>query len=263
MGEAMSGVVHRTGFPDGPPVHTGFAHADSVDSVDGGLLRLARADQATRPRLRRRMDRPCPLRVALSPYRMASHRLRPARRPRRTRRGNQLPVAPNGSVINTLPTADDTYVSVTAAPPAPRRNIVRLLELSAKTSKNRRRTGLPRQPASRVDRQPFRRRRPTQDACPEVVAARVYSPPTSSKIPSTPNATTSSPSKTPTSDPSACKLSSPNSSTTPDTSGERALRSERTTTWYIGPTSDSRPNAMHNSAPTGPFDPQAMLISRD
>jgi len=30
VGEARSGVVNVTGFPDGPPVHTGFSHADSV-----------------------------------------------------------------------------------------------------------------------------------------------------------------------------------------------------------------------------------------
>ncbi|HEU0197704.1 MAG TPA: CoA transferase, partial [Nevskiaceae bacterium] len=30
VGEARSGVVHLTGFPDGPPIHTGFSHGDSV-----------------------------------------------------------------------------------------------------------------------------------------------------------------------------------------------------------------------------------------
>jgi formyl-CoA transferase len=46
------------------------------------------------------------------------------------RAGNQLPVAP-GSVINTYPTADDTYVSVTAGTPRAAQNIVRLLGLTA------------------------------------------------------------------------------------------------------------------------------------
>jgi formyl-CoA transferase len=33
----MSGVVHLTGFPDGPPVHTGFSHADSVTAITGAF----------------------------------------------------------------------------------------------------------------------------------------------------------------------------------------------------------------------------------
>lgn len=37
VGEAMSGVVHITGFPDGPPVHTGFSHADSITGIFGAF----------------------------------------------------------------------------------------------------------------------------------------------------------------------------------------------------------------------------------
>jgi formyl-CoA transferase len=37
VGEAMSGVVHLTGFPDGPPVHTGFSHADSLTGLIGAF----------------------------------------------------------------------------------------------------------------------------------------------------------------------------------------------------------------------------------
>ncbi len=33
----MSGVVHLTGFPDGPPVHTGFSHADSLTGLIGAF----------------------------------------------------------------------------------------------------------------------------------------------------------------------------------------------------------------------------------
>lgn len=35
VGEAMSGVVNITGFPDGPPLHTGFSHADSLTGLMG------------------------------------------------------------------------------------------------------------------------------------------------------------------------------------------------------------------------------------
>ncbi|MCU1456058.1 MAG: putative Acyl-CoA transferase/carnitine dehydratase protein, partial [Actinomycetia bacterium] len=41
VGEAMSGVVHLTGFPDGPPVHTGFSHGDSVTGLFGAYAILA------------------------------------------------------------------------------------------------------------------------------------------------------------------------------------------------------------------------------
>lgn len=37
VGEAMSGVVSLTGFPDGPPVHTGFSHGDSVTGLMGAF----------------------------------------------------------------------------------------------------------------------------------------------------------------------------------------------------------------------------------
>lgn len=35
VGEAMSGVVQLTGFPDGPPMHAGFSHADSLAGLVG------------------------------------------------------------------------------------------------------------------------------------------------------------------------------------------------------------------------------------
>src|SRR5690348_14949519 len=37
VGEARSGVVHVTGFPDGPPVHTGFSHADTCTALMGAF----------------------------------------------------------------------------------------------------------------------------------------------------------------------------------------------------------------------------------
>jgi crotonobetainyl-CoA:carnitine CoA-transferase CaiB-like acyl-CoA transferase len=43
VGEAMSGVVHLTGFPDGPPIHTGFSHGDSVTGLFGAFAVLAAA----------------------------------------------------------------------------------------------------------------------------------------------------------------------------------------------------------------------------
>lgn len=37
VGEAMSGVVHISGFPDGPPVFTGYSHADTVTALMGAF----------------------------------------------------------------------------------------------------------------------------------------------------------------------------------------------------------------------------------
>ena len=50
VGEARSGVVTITGFPDGPPVHTGFSHADTVTALMGAFaVQAAVYRQATDP----------------------------------------------------------------------------------------------------------------------------------------------------------------------------------------------------------------------
>jgi crotonobetainyl-CoA:carnitine CoA-transferase CaiB-like acyl-CoA transferase len=129
MGEAMSGVVHLTGFPDGPPVHTGFAHADSVTALMGAFAISAALTKRHDPDFDGEW---IDLALFESLYRLIEWQVIvydqlgvPVERA-----GNQLPVAP-GSVINTYPTADDTYVSVTAGTPRAAQNIVRLLALSA------------------------------------------------------------------------------------------------------------------------------------
>jgi crotonobetainyl-CoA:carnitine CoA-transferase CaiB-like acyl-CoA transferase len=129
MGEAMSGVVHLTGFPDGPPVHTGFAHADSVTALMGAFAISAALTKRHDPDFEGEW---IDLALFESLYRLIEWQVIvydqlgiPVQRA-----GNQLPVAP-GSVINTYPTADDTYVSVTAGTPRAAQNIVRLLGLTA------------------------------------------------------------------------------------------------------------------------------------
>ena len=129
MGEAMSGVVHLTGFPDGPPVHTGFAHADSVTALMGAFAISAALTKRHDPDFDGEW---IDLALFESLYRLIEWQVIvydqlgvPVERA-----GNQLPVAP-GSVINTYPTADDTYVSVTAGTPRAAQNIVRLLGLLA------------------------------------------------------------------------------------------------------------------------------------
>jgi len=129
MGEAMSGVVHLTGFPDGPPVHTGFAHADSVTALMGAFAISAALTKRHDPDFDGEW---IDLALFESLYRLIEWQVIVYDQPGVPveRAGNQLPVAP-GSVINTYPTADDTYVSVTAGTPRAAQNIVRLLELSA------------------------------------------------------------------------------------------------------------------------------------
>jgi crotonobetainyl-CoA:carnitine CoA-transferase CaiB-like acyl-CoA transferase len=129
MGEAMSGVVHLTGFPDGPPVHTGFAHADSVTALMGAFAISAALTKRRDPDFEGEW---IDLALFETLYRLIEWQVIvydqlgiPVQRA-----GNQLPVAP-GSVINTYPTADDTYVSVTAGTPRAAQNIVRLLGLTA------------------------------------------------------------------------------------------------------------------------------------
>jgi formyl-CoA transferase len=174
MGEAMSGVVHLTGFPDGPPVHTGFAHADSVTALMGAFAISAALTKRHDPDFDGEW---IDLALFESLYRLIEWQVIvydqlgvPVERA-----GNQLPVAP-GSVINTYPTADDTYVSVTAGTPRAAQNIVRLLGLSAEDVEEQ---GVGRDDLDNQLRE-WIASRSAEDAlhkmhAHEVVAARVYS----------------------------------------------------------------------------------------
>ncbi|WLW57185.1 CaiB/BaiF CoA transferase family protein [Streptomyces sp. YU58] len=128
MGEARSGVVHLTGFPDGPPVHTGFSHGDAVTGLMGAYAVLAA--------LHRRHTDPAfdgewidlalfePL-FRLVEWQVITHdQLGTA--PQRA--GNQLAVAP-AAVINTYRTRDDDWLTVTSATVRSVQNVARLLGL--------------------------------------------------------------------------------------------------------------------------------------
>lgn len=129
-GEARSGVVYLTGFADGPPVHTGFSHADSVTGLMGAF--------AISAALYRRANDPHfdgewidlalfePL-FRLIEWQVIVHDqlgVTPGRA------GNQLAVAP-AAVINTYRTQDGAWITVTSATPRSVSNIARLLELPA------------------------------------------------------------------------------------------------------------------------------------
>ncbi|QUH02265.1 CoA transferase [Saccharopolyspora erythraea] len=128
MGEARSGVVHLTGHPDGPPVHTGFSHGDAVTGLMGAYAVLAA--------LHRRDHDPDfdgewidlalfePL-FRLVEWQVIMHDQLGAV-PQRA--GNQLAVAP-AAVINTYQSREGEWITVTSATPRSVRNVARLLGL--------------------------------------------------------------------------------------------------------------------------------------
>jgi crotonobetainyl-CoA:carnitine CoA-transferase CaiB-like acyl-CoA transferase len=126
VGEAMSGVVNITGFPDGPPLHTGFSHADSVTGLMGAF--------AVQAALYRRHVDPgfdgewIDLALFESLYRLIEWQVivqdQLGATPQRA--GNQLPVSP-AAVINTYLSADDVWITVTSGTPRSVQNVATLL----------------------------------------------------------------------------------------------------------------------------------------
>jgi crotonobetainyl-CoA:carnitine CoA-transferase CaiB-like acyl-CoA transferase len=116
VGEARSGVVHLTGFPDGPPVHTGFSHADTVTALMGAF--------AIQCALYRREVDPdfsgewIDLALFESLFRLVEWQVivydQLGRSPERA--GNRLAVAP-AAVINTYKTRDEHWLTVTSGTP--------------------------------------------------------------------------------------------------------------------------------------------------
>ena len=112
VGEAMSGVVHITGFPDGPPVHTGFSHADSITGLFGAF--------AIQTALYRKANDPdfdgeyIDLALFEGLYRLIEWQVifydQTGAAPMRA--GNQLANAP-AAVINMYKSADDQWITVT------------------------------------------------------------------------------------------------------------------------------------------------------
>jgi crotonobetainyl-CoA:carnitine CoA-transferase CaiB-like acyl-CoA transferase len=128
VGEARSGVVHLTGFADGPPVHTGFSHADTTTAVMAAygvmaaLYRKAHdpdfhgewVDLALFEPLFRLIEWQVIIHDQLGIV------------PGRT--GNRLAVAP-AAVVNTYQSAEGEWITVTSATRRSVLNVVRLLGL--------------------------------------------------------------------------------------------------------------------------------------
>jgi crotonobetainyl-CoA:carnitine CoA-transferase CaiB-like acyl-CoA transferase len=126
VGEAMSGVVNITGFPDGAPVHTGFSHADSVTGLMGAF--------AVQAALYRRDNDPhfdgewIDLALFESLYRLIEWQVIVADQTDvpLERSGNQLAVSP-AAVINTYLSQDGKWLTVTSGTTRSVRNVAALL----------------------------------------------------------------------------------------------------------------------------------------
>ncbi|MBB1018599.1 CaiB/BaiF CoA transferase family protein [Dietzia maris] len=128
VGEAMSGVVNLTGFPDGPPVHTGFSHGDATTGLMGAF--------AVSAALVRRNEDPerrgewIDLALFETLYRLVEWQVivhdQLGEVPQRS--GNSLAVSP-AAVINSYLSKDGDWVTVTSATPRSVINTVRLLGL--------------------------------------------------------------------------------------------------------------------------------------
>lgn len=126
VGEAMSGVVHLTGFPEETPVHTGFSHGDSVTGLMGAfaiqaaLYRRANDDDfrgewidlALYEGLFRLIEWQVIFRDQLGVAPM--------------RAGNKLAAAP-AAVINTYKTQDGHWMTVTSGTPRSVSNVAGLV----------------------------------------------------------------------------------------------------------------------------------------
>ena len=125
VGEARSGVVQITGFPDGPPVHTGFSHADCVTALMGAFGIAAALTRRHDPDFEgEHID----LALFESLFRLIEWQVivhdQLGLTPKRA--GNQLAVAP-GAVVNTFLTRDKDWVTVTSGTPKSVQQIAALL----------------------------------------------------------------------------------------------------------------------------------------
>lgn len=126
VGEARSGVVYVTGFQDGPPVHTGFSHADTVTALMGAFAITAS--------LHRRNTDPdfdgewIDLALFETLFRLIEWQVifydQLGEVPERA--GNQLAVSP-AAVINTYQSSDGHWLTVTSGTPRSVHNVAALV----------------------------------------------------------------------------------------------------------------------------------------
>lgn len=128
VGEARSGVVTITGFPDGPPVHAGFSHADTVTALMGAFaVQTAVYRQATD----REFDGEwIDLAVDEALFRLIEWQIVHFDQLGvvAERIGNGIPGAPN-AVVNTFLSGDGRWITVTSGTLRSVQNIAALVGL--------------------------------------------------------------------------------------------------------------------------------------
>lgn len=113
LGEARSGVVQISGFPDGPPVHAGFSHADTVTGLMGAFaVQAAVYRRATDPDFEGEW---IDLGIDETLFRMIEWQIVNYDQLGviAERVGNGIPGAPD-SVINTHQSADKKWITISA-----------------------------------------------------------------------------------------------------------------------------------------------------
>lgn len=125
VGEARSGVVSVTGFSDGPPVHSGFSHADSVTGLMGAFSICAALVGRTAPGFTGEL---IDLALDEALFRLIDWQIIVADQlgAPPPRAGNQLAIAP-GVLVNTYQTADGRWLTVTSGTIRSVLNIARLV----------------------------------------------------------------------------------------------------------------------------------------
>jgi formyl-CoA transferase len=133
VGEAMSGVVNLTGFPDGPPMHAGFSHADALTGLVGAygvqmaLYRRAHDSAFAGEFIDLALFEPL--------YRLIEWQViiqdQLGVPPQRA--GNDLPGAPGG-VVNMFRAGDDQWVTVTAGTARSARTLADMLDVAVSDS---------------------------------------------------------------------------------------------------------------------------------
>lgn len=126
-GEARSGVVHITGEADGPPMHVGFSHGDSVTALMGAFAVMAalwrrHADDFAGEWVDIALFEPLFRLIEWQIIVYDQLGVIP------TRRGNRTSVSP-AAVVNTYKTRDGDWVTVTSATAKSVENVARLLGL--------------------------------------------------------------------------------------------------------------------------------------
>ena len=112
VGEARSGVVYVTGFPDGPPLHAGFSHGDATTALMGAFAVTAALLRRNEPDFRGEW---IDLALYETLFRLIDWQIivtdQLGAPPERA--GNELPIAP-AAVVNTYLSSDNVWITVTS-----------------------------------------------------------------------------------------------------------------------------------------------------